>query len=81
MQDLNLPKHALCVNLSSDNSAEILSPHGLDTLTFLAQPNPGHPPQLLNKIVSGGELSRMSLAIKVTQKQQKIPCYVSSEIE
>lgn len=72
MQALNLHTQALRVTMNTDISSD-LTAHGQDTLTFMAQPNPGHPPQLLNNIVSGGELSRMSLAIKVTQKQQKIP--------
>lgn len=38
---------------------------GLEETTFLIATNPGQKPQLLNKIASGGELSRISLAIQV----------------
>lgn len=39
-------------------------PSGLDRLDFLISPNPGQPPMPLAKIASGGELSRIMLAIK-----------------
>tara|TARA_B110000305_G_scaffold236738_1_gene298672 strand:+ start:4146 stop:5816 length:1671 start_codon:yes stop_codon:yes gene_type:complete len=38
---------------------------GLEETTFLIATNPGQTPQPLNKIASGGELSRISLAIQV----------------
>jgi DNA repair protein RecN (Recombination protein N) len=37
---------------------------GLDKVEFLIAPNPGQPPMPLGKIASGGELSRIMLAIK-----------------
>jgi len=37
---------------------------GLDKVDFLIAPNPGQPPMALGKIASGGELSRIMLAIK-----------------
>jgi DNA repair protein RecN (Recombination protein N) len=37
---------------------------GLDKIDFLIAPNPGQPPMPLGKIASGGELSRIMLAIK-----------------
>lgn len=39
-------------------------PSGTDRLEFLISPNPGQPPMPLSKIASGGELSRIMLAIK-----------------
>ena len=41
------------------------SPRGDDKLAINISANPGQPPGPLNKIASGGELSRISLAIKV----------------
>lgn len=38
--------------------------NGADELIFLFSANPGEPPRALNKIASGGELSRVMLAIK-----------------
>ncbi|MBF0470414.1 MAG: DNA repair protein RecN [Gammaproteobacteria bacterium] len=41
------------------------SPHGLEQITYTVRTNPGHPFKPLSKIASGGELSRISLAIQV----------------
>jgi DNA repair protein RecN (Recombination protein N) len=40
-------------------------PAGLDQVALLFTPNPGEPPRPLQRIASGGELSRVMLAIKV----------------
>lgn len=40
-------------------------PDGMDQVTFTVATNPGAPPGPLNKIASGGELSRFLLALKV----------------
>lgn len=42
-----------------------LGPHGMDEVEFLISPNPGESPKPLHKIASGGELSRVMLAIRV----------------
>jgi DNA repair protein RecN (Recombination protein N) len=39
--------------------------HGLESVQFCVSANPGHPMQPLNKVASGGELSRISLAIQL----------------
>jgi DNA repair protein RecN (Recombination protein N) len=39
-------------------------PNGIDKIEFLIAPNPGQPAMPLGKIASGGELSRIMLAIK-----------------
>jgi DNA repair protein RecN (Recombination protein N) len=38
--------------------------HGLDRVQFLVSPNPGEPPRPLELVASGGELSRIALALK-----------------
>ncbi len=40
-------------------------PRGADSIRFLIATNPGEPPGALDKIASGGELSRLMLAMKV----------------
>lgn len=40
-------------------------PHGIDRVQFLVATNPGSEPGALNKIASGGEMSRFMLALKV----------------
>lgn len=39
--------------------------HGVERCEFLVSANPGQPPRALRKVASGGELSRISLAIEV----------------
>ncbi|NNF51547.1 MAG: DNA repair protein RecN [Gammaproteobacteria bacterium] len=41
------------------------SEHGVDEIEFRVTANPGHPPGPLGKVASGGELSRISLAVQV----------------
>ncbi|WP_026317933.1 DNA repair protein RecN [Algicola sagamiensis] len=41
------------------------SPNGLDQIEFWVSTNPGQPAQPMGKVASGGELSRISLAIQV----------------
>jgi DNA repair protein RecN (Recombination protein N) len=56
--------------------------HGGEEIEFLISTNPGSPPQALNRIASGGELSRISLAIQViTAQTTAIPTLVFDEVD
>lgn len=56
--------------------------HGAEEIEFLVSTNPGSPPQALNRIASGGELSRISLAIQVvTAQTTAIPTLVFDEVD
>lgn len=44
-------------------------PHGIDRIRFLVATNPGAEPGPLNKIASGGEMSRLMLALKVVMAE------------
>ena len=55
---------------------------GLEGIEFLVTTNPGQPPRPLVKIASGGELSRISLAIQVvTAQTSSIPSLVFDEVD
>ena len=55
---------------------------GMDDVEFYISTNPGEPPKPLNKIVSGGELSRVMLAIKtVLSEVDKVPTLVFDEAD
>jgi DNA repair protein RecN (Recombination protein N) len=55
---------------------------GIDNIEFLISANPGQAPQSLAKIASGGELSRMSLAIQVIASDgSAIPTMVFDEVD
>jgi DNA repair protein RecN (Recombination protein N) len=56
--------------------------HGIDDIEFLISTNPGQPPRPLAKVASGGELSRVSLAIQVvTAQNSTIPTLVFDEVD
>jgi len=58
------------------------SAHGMEEIEFMVSANPGQPLQPLNKVASGGELSRISLAISViTSEQQLVPCIIFDEVD
>jgi DNA repair protein RecN (Recombination protein N) len=59
-----------------------LGPAGLDELELLISPNPGEPLKPLAKIASGGELSRVLLAVKRALAQlDPVPSYVFDEVD
>lgn len=58
------------------------SPEGLDYVQFLISANPGQPARPLTKVASGGELSRISLAIQVVAAAHStIPSLVFDEVD
>jgi DNA repair protein RecN (Recombination protein N) len=58
------------------------SPHGNEQVELLVSANPGQPPKPLSKVASGGELSRISLAIQViTASQEGIPTLIFDEVD
>jgi len=62
--------------------ANTLSAHGLESIEFLVSTNPGQSPRQLSKVASGGELSRISLAIQVISAQaSSIPVLVFDEVD
>ncbi len=61
---------------------EAARPWGIDDVDFLISANPGQSPQALARIASGGELSRMSLAIQVIASDASaIPTMVFDEVD
>jgi DNA repair protein RecN (Recombination protein N) len=56
--------------------------NGLDKIEFLVSANPGLPPRPLAKVASGGELSRISLAIQVSSSHEKMaPTMIFDEVD
>jgi DNA repair protein RecN (Recombination protein N) len=59
-----------------------ISPHGLDHIDFEVSANPGQPLKPLVKVASGGELSRISLAIQMIAAQQiTLPALIFDEVD
>jgi DNA repair protein RecN (Recombination protein N) len=81
MQGLGMPGGVFEIALTSLGEAEA-KPWGIDNIEFLISANPGQSPQALAKIASGGELSRMSLAIQVIASDgSAIPIMVFDEVD
>lgn len=78
---LEMPHAQFKIAFTNKND-ESPNPHGMDSLEFLVSMNLGIPPQPLRKIASGGELSRISLAIQViTTQKVKTPTLVFDEVD
>lgn len=68
-------------DLDAGDSAH-LSRNGLDEAEFLISPNPGEPLRPLAKIASGGEMSRIMLAMKsIFARVDRIPVLVFDEVD
>jgi len=81
MQTLSMPDGTFSVNLVQSESGQPRE-HGLETVEFLISTNAGQPPQPLTRIASGGELSRISLAIQVaTIGLSTIPTLIFDEVD
>ncbi|MDG1712313.1 MAG: DNA repair protein RecN, partial [Woeseiaceae bacterium] len=79
MTSLGMPNGKFNISI---NSNESISDHGMDDINFLISANPGQVPQSISKIASGGELSRMSLAIQVIASEGNyIPTMVFDEVD
>ena len=75
---LGLPEDAFGVELAGGE----IGLSGADRVTFTFAPNPGEPPRPLARIASGGEASRLSLALKVVlAAADETPLLVFDEID
>ena len=87
MQRLGMAGGRFEIQLGTGAGAET-SPHGLDQVEFLVSANAGQPPRPVGKVASGGELSRLSLAVQVTTATQELAatgtplrCMVFDEVD
>ena len=79
MNELGMTGGIFEVEITPSNN---ISQHGNDDITFHISANPGQKPQPLSNIASGGELSRMSLAIQViTSNGTNIPTMIFDEVD
>ena len=78
MRFLNMPN----VELGPQFQETELSPDGVDKVELLISANPGEPPRPVAKIASGGELSRMMLAIKtVLSESDDVDTLIFDEVD
>ncbi|WP_226687217.1 DNA repair protein RecN [Stutzerimonas stutzeri] len=81
IQRLGMPGGKFSVQLKPAAEGELM-PYGLEQVEFLVSANPGQPLRPLAKVASGGELSRISLAIQViTAQTSRVPTLVFDEVD
>ena len=81
MRELGMPGGSFAVRIEPLDTA-VPSPTGADRLEFLVSAGPGQAPRPLSKVASGGELSRISLAIQVSSvRGSAVPTLVFDEAD
>lgn len=81
MDSLGMPNGIFEISLSARDPGAP-RPWGIDDIEFLISANPGQPPMPFARIASGGELSRMSLAVQVIASDgSAIPTMVFDEVD
>lgn len=81
MQTLGMPGGRFAISLEA-LPKESFTAYGAEKIEFLVSANPGQPLQPLTKVASGGELSRISLAIQViAAANQNLPTLIFDEVD
>lgn len=81
IKELGMPSISFEIQLQPAKDKE-MTPYGQESIEFMISPNPGQPLKPLRKIASGGELSRISLAIQtVLADSTHIPTLIYDEVD
>jgi len=83
MQELNMPHGQFFISIDSTNSQPTnISANGVDKIDFQVSLNPGQALEAMNKVASGGELSRISLAMQVILADKVVtPTLIFDEVD
>lgn len=84
LRTLNIKNAKFCADFDGyeESDAENAGGDGLDKMRFLFSANAGEPTKPLNKVISGGEMSRLMLAIKTKSSDlNEISTYIFDEID
>ena len=80
MHTLSMPHGQLAIEVQFNG--DHLTAEGADRIEFRVTTNPGQPLQPLSKVASGGELSRIALAIQViTARKMDTPALIFDEVD
>ncbi|EMO6901885.1 DNA repair protein RecN [Pluralibacter gergoviae] len=80
MHSLSMPHGLFTIDVGFDESH--LTADGADRIEFRVTTNPGQPLQPIAKVASGGELSRIALAIQViTARKMETPALIFDEVD
>jgi len=84
MQELNMPhgQFYIAVDSINGNHTDAINTNGADTISFQVSINPGQALEAMHKVASGGELSRISLAMQVILADKVItPTLIFDEVD
>ncbi len=82
MQELGMRGGLFSVQVESDDTESGFRRNGIDQTSYLVSANPGQPLKPLTKVASGGELSRISLAIQVILSESSlVPTLIFDEVD
>lgn len=82
LKDLEMPSSSFLVKFDSRPKERFFNIYGIDDVCFMFSANPGQPPMELASIASGGEASRIMLAIKtVLSAADTMPTMIFDEID
>jgi len=82
LKSLGMEKTKFEVAVGEKGSLDQATSSGLDGIEFMISPNPGESLMSLRKVASGGEISRMMLALKnILAEEDKIPLLIFDEID
>jgi DNA repair protein RecN (Recombination protein N) len=79
MQTLGMSGGKFLIDVSQPGGEP--SVHGVDVIEFRVTANQGQPPRPLAKVASGGELSRLSLAVQVACSAKDSRCMIFDEVD
>jgi DNA repair protein RecN (Recombination protein N) len=80
MQKLGMAGGRFEVDVAERGNADPTE-HGIDQIEFRVSANPGQPARAVARVASGGELSRLSLAVQVASAAQASRCMVFDEVD
>lgn len=81
MQQLGMQGGVFAIQVNPDEHNPF-HPQGVDHIEFVVSANPGQPLKSLVKVASGGELSRISLAIQMAAAQKMtLPALIFDEVD
>ena len=85
LEDLAFGNAVFSVDIRQEDGGdgkEKVGPRGADRIEFLFSANPGEPAKPLSKIISGGELSRVMLALKsILADVDNVPVLIFDEVD
>jgi DNA repair protein RecN (Recombination protein N) len=81
IRELGMPAGEIRIEVTPE-SGTLPAATGRDRVEYLVTTNPGQPPRPLGKVASGGELSRISLAIQVIgSRDSGVPTLIFDEVD